>query len=294
MSSLMVAGSRIEYVELGIGEPVVLLHSSASTAGQWRDLAEQLSQRYHVIAPDLYGYGGTQRWPGQRPFLLDCEAQIILELIERLGHRVHLVGHSYGGAVALHVARVRHSLLRSLTLIEPAAFHLLRGIDSAALAEIVQLAGSVARALEQGAYLAGFESFFDYWNGPDALRQLPAHKRQAMAAHLVKIGLEFHATLNESARLEDFRSLWVPTLLLRGTRSPLPTRRICQLLEPILPHAQGSTIAGAGHMSPLTHHEQVNALICEHIEAHAQLPWQPAAPGNRPGTGTVSLAGSGV
>jgi pimeloyl-ACP methyl ester carboxylesterase len=271
MSSLMVAGSHVEYLELGVGEPVMLLHSSGSSAGQWRALAEQLSQRYHVIAPDLYGYGGTARWPGQRPFLLECEAEIVLELLRRLGQPAHLVGHSYGGAVALHVADARPGLLRSLTLIEPAAFHLLRGIDTAALAEIVQLAGHVARALEQGAYLAGFDSFFDYWSGTNASKQVPAHKRHAMAAHLVKIGIEFHAALNEPTRLADFRSMSVPTLLVRGACSPLPTRRICQLLEPVLPHAQGKTIAGAGHMSPLTHREQVDALVATHIGTHSRF-----------------------
>ena len=271
MASLTVAGSRVEYIELGAGEPVLLLHSSAGSAGQWRALAELLSRRYRVIAPDLYGYGGTQRWPGQRPFLLECEGEIALELLTRLDRRAHLVGHSYGGAVALHVAGVRRDLLASLTLIEPAAFHLLRGIDTAALAEIVQLAGTVARALEQGAYVAGFERFYDYWSGSGAAQQIPGPKRNAMAAHLVKIGLEFHALLNEKRRLEDFRALSVPTLLVRGATSPMPARRICQLLGPILPHARVTTVAGAGHMSPITHAPQVNALISAHVEMHSNV-----------------------
>jgi pimeloyl-ACP methyl ester carboxylesterase len=270
MSSLTVAGCRVECLELGQGEPVVLLHSSASSSGQWRGLAEALSPRYHVVAPDLYGYGATERWAGERPFLLESEAEIVLALLERLDHRAHLVGHSYGGAVALRAAAVRRDLFSSLTLIEPAAFHLLRGIDTVALGEIVQVAGIVASALERGAYVAGFDHFYDYWSGVGASQRIPVHKHRAMGAHLVKIGLEFHAVLNEETRLEDLRELSVPTLILRGTASPLPTRRICQLLEPILPHAEGRTIAGAGHMAPITHPEQVNAAICAHIERHAK------------------------
>lgn len=272
MSSLIVAGSRIDCLEMGRGEPVVLLHSSGSTSGQWRALAEHLSQRYHVIAPDLYGYGGTGPWLGDQPFMLECEAEIALALLARLDRRAHLVGHSYGGAVALHVAGVRRDLLASLTLVEPAAFHLLRGIDAVALGEIMQVAGAVARALEQGAYAAGFEHFFDYWSGSGAWRRLPADKRGALAVHLVKVGLEFHALLNEQARLADLRKLSVPTLLVRGADSPLPARRICQLLEAILPHAQGRTIAGAGHMSPVTHRAEVNALIAAHVAGNSRLP----------------------
>lgn len=291
MSSLMIAGSRVECLELGAGEPVVLLHSSGSSAGQWRALAEQLSERYHVIAPDLFGYGGTDAWPGHRPFLLDCEAQIVLGLLERLDHPAHLVGHSYGGALALHMAATHGDRLLSMTLIEPVAFHLLRGIDSVALAEIVQVAATVARALEQGAYLTGLDHFIDYWSGSGAARRIPTHKRYAMAARLVKIGLEFHAVLNEQTRLEDFRGVPVPTLLLRGADAPLPTRRICQLLEPILPHALGETIAGAGHMAPLTHAEQVNALVAAHIAVHATTT---AAQGKRVERGAAPVAAGQV
>src|SRR5689334_14597837 len=129
MLTIQVSGSRIQYLELGSGEPVVLLHSSGSSSAQWHALAERLSERYRVIAPDLYGSGGTAPWPGDRPFYLECEAEIVLGLLEHIDEPAHLVGHSYGGAVALHVARLRGDLVRSLALMEPAAFHLLQGND---------------------------------------------------------------------------------------------------------------------------------------------------------------------
>jgi len=284
MSILQVSGSRIAYIELGYGEPVVLLHSSGSSAAQWRALGELLAPRYRVIAPDLYGYGGTAHWPGRGPFHLECEAQIVLALLARVGRRAHLVGHSYGGAVALHVAGLRGDLLRSVTLIEPVAFHLLRGTDTSALAEITEVAENVAHATARGEYLAGFGRFVDYWNGPEAWAEVPAEKRYSMAARLPKIALDFHATLNEPTRLEDFRSMAVPTLLLHGTRSPWPTRRICDLLERVLPDAQLKTIGGAGHMAPVTHRDHVNAMIVAQLDSHsgnvyggratAEAPWR--------------------
>jgi len=272
MATLQVSGSQVEYVELGAGEPVFLLHSSGSSSAQWRALAERLSHRYRVIAPDWYGHGGTAHWPGARPFHLECEAEIVLALLERVNEPAHLVGHSYGGAVALHLAGFQTELLRSLTLIEPVAFHLLRGADTPALAEIREVAEIVTRAVARGEYVAGFEHFVDYWTSPAAAAEVPAYKRFAMAARLPKIALEFHATLNEPARLEDFRSMSVPTLLLHGTGSPWPTRRICDLLERILPQAQLKTVGGAGHMAPITHRDQVNALIMAQIESNSGQP----------------------
>jgi pimeloyl-ACP methyl ester carboxylesterase len=272
MATLQVSGSQVEYVDLGSGEPVFLLHSSGSSSGQWRALAERLSQRYRVIAPDFYGYGGTAQWPGAKPFHLECEAEIVLALLERVNQPVHLVGHSYGGALALHVAGFHAELLRSLTLIEPVAFQLLRGADVPALAEIREVAEIVTRAVTRGEYVAGFEHFVDYWTSPAAAAEVPAYKRYAMAARLPKIALEFHATLNEPTQLDDFRSMSVPTLLLHGTGSPWPTRRICDLLERILPKAQLKTIGGAGHMSPITHRDQVNALVIAQVDSNSRQP----------------------
>jgi pimeloyl-ACP methyl ester carboxylesterase len=270
MSTLQLSGSRVEYLELGSGEPVVLLHSSGSSGAQWRALAERLAARYRVIAPDLYGYGGTANWPGRRPFHLECEAEIVLALLARSSGQAHLVGHSYGGAVALHVARRHGDLLRSLTLIEPVAFHLLQEADVQALPEITEVAESVARAIACGDYVAGFGRFVDYWGGPDAWTAIAEDRRQAMAARLPKIALDFHATINEPVRLEDLRSMAVPTLLLQGANSPLPTRRICERLAHVLPQAKLKTVHGAGHMVPITHRDEVNALVSTQLDSHSE------------------------
>lgn len=274
MSSIEIGGAHVEYCEQGRGEPVLLLHSSGSSSAQWRALIERLSARFRVVAPDLYGYGGTALWPGRGPFHLAHEAEIACALLGRIGEPAHVVGHSYGGATALHLARVRGDLLRSLAVIEPVAFHLLRGgdgTDALALNEISEVAATVARSLACGDYLGGYGRFVDYWSGAGAWNAVPAAKRGALAARLAKVALDFHATLNEPARPDDFRMLALPTLILQGSCSPLPTRRICQLLARALPEARTQTIDGAGHMAPMTHRNEVNDLIVAHLEANRAL-----------------------
>jgi pimeloyl-ACP methyl ester carboxylesterase len=61
----------------------------------------------------------------------------------------------------------------------------------------------------------------------------------------------------------------VPTLLLRGTESPWPTQRICDLLEQTLPDARLENVKGAGHMAPLTHRDLVNAMIVAHLDSNS-------------------------
>jgi pimeloyl-ACP methyl ester carboxylesterase len=240
--------------------PVVLLHSSGASGAQWRALAERLAKRYAVFAPDLCGYGAAAPWPGNGPFSLAHEARIVQALVERVGEPVHLVGHSYGGAVALHFARLNGALVRSLALIEPVAFHLLEE-----RAEIAAVAGGVARAVACGDYLGGFGAFVDYWSGPGSWDAVPAARRAAMAARLPKIAMEFHAALSEGAGTDAYRKIGVPTLIMRGALSPRPAKRICELLAQSLPDARLVTIDGAGHMAPLTHTDQVNDLIAMHL-----------------------------
>src|SRR2546428_2667543 len=92
MATIELAGTQVHYLEQGRGEPVLLLHSSASSSAQWHALAERLSHRYRALATDLYGYGATGHWPGHGRFSLACEVEIVRALLERVGEPVHLVG----------------------------------------------------------------------------------------------------------------------------------------------------------------------------------------------------------
>jgi pimeloyl-ACP methyl ester carboxylesterase len=274
MSRIQIAGVSVEYLDQGRGQPVVLLHSTGGSSAQWRALADRLSARYHVIAPDLYGYGATANWPGRSVFGLEHEMAIVDALLDRFDAPAHLVGHSYGGAVALHVARKRSEVLRSLTLIEPVAFHLLRTgdeIDAAALREITQIGATVTGSLACGDYAGGFGRFVDYWSGPGTWSGMPAAKRDGLAGRLAKVALDFHATIREPTRPADFRRIMVPTLLVQGACTTLPTQRICLRLARTLRSVDVKTINGAGHMSPLTHRDEVNDLIVAHLNANSPV-----------------------
>ena len=63
--------------ESGSGPTVVCMHASASSSTQWRALSEALSDRFRVVAVDLYGCGRTAAWPQQRPLGLDNEGRCL-------------------------------------------------------------------------------------------------------------------------------------------------------------------------------------------------------------------------
>ena len=237
---------------MGRMETIVLLHCSGSSGAQWRSLIAQLGPRYRAIAPNL-----------THPGTLAREAAPVRSLMGRAGGPVHLVGHSYGGAVALHIARTRPELLKSLTLIEPSAFHLLE--DGEALREITAVADDARAALAAGDYSGGFGRFAQYWSGAE----MPADKRAAMAPQLAKVVSDFDALLGEPAELQDVCDIEVPTLVVQGGSTKLPSRSVCARLRTALPEATFRVVPGAGHMSPITHRDAVNALIAEHIESRS-------------------------
>lgn len=279
MPTLQIHGHRVEVARQGRGEPVILLHASGSSGAQWRGFAERLGDRFLTLAPDHHGHGGTAPWPGYGAFTLGDDAALVMGLIDGLPGPVHLVGHSYGAAVALQVARKRPDALRSLALIEPAAFHLLRdgnAAEATALAELLEVGRGVLRSLGNGDHHGGFGHFVDYWNGPGAWAAMPIERRSMLAANLPNLALAFHAVSEDPSRVDDFADLAVPTLVLQGSRTTLPARRICERLARALPFAVLQVIPGAGHMSPLTHAAQVNDLLAAHLDANSSAHAGPA------------------
>ena len=111
--------------ESGSGPTVVCMHASASSSTQWRALSEALSDRFRVVAVDLYGCGRTAAWPQQRPLGLDDEVALLEPVWRSAGPRFHIVGHSYGGAVALKAALTHGKRVASLTVYEPVLFGVL-------------------------------------------------------------------------------------------------------------------------------------------------------------------------
>lgn len=252
---------------------VVLLHGSGFSGAMWRSLADRLGDRYNIVAPDLCGYGTAGGWCGRGPFRLVHEAVGVLAELGPLAAPVHLVGHSYGGAVALHLARKRPGMVRGLVLIEPVALNVLRAgdeTDLAALGQIREVAAELGRALTAGDYEGGCARFVDYWSGGGTWMAMPPARRDALIPRLGKVVIDFHAIFSEEGGLDELRYVPAGTLLLQGAMSPLPVRRISRLLAGALPEAELHIVPGAGHLLPMTHADEVNRLICDHLQ-HVQL-----------------------
>jgi pimeloyl-ACP methyl ester carboxylesterase len=260
-------------------ERVIALHCSGGGASQWCTLAETLGGGYEVAAPEHYGCESAGPWSGEHAFALADEAARTLALIDEADAKVHLVGHSYGGGVALNVALARPDRIASMALYEPSAFHLLRQMGepgAAAHAEIAGVVRLVCEGVVTGDYHGAMAGFVDYWSGPGGWSRLRPTVQAALIRWAPKAPLDFRALIDEAAEPDAYRALRFPVLILRGGHAPAPTRLIAERLAHLLPAARLAVLGRAGHMGPITHASEVSSEIARHIAAAApDTRWAP-------------------
>jgi pimeloyl-ACP methyl ester carboxylesterase len=257
-----------DYLALGGGVPIVLLHSSLGSKSQWATLAAQMATRFRVLAFDLLGYGNNPLPDAREPFTLDHETRDVAARLDGLVGprcRVHFVGHSYGALVALRFAQRYPSRVASLTMFEPVAFTVLDGADSAR-ADMAQLADVITHLVASGCHHLAAQWFVDFWSGDGTYARLSPSVRASMARRMAKVPLDFRAALRQGPTAPGCRAIAVPTLLLAGRRSPEIARRIVDALTRELPDCSTRWIDG-GHMTPVTHPQAVNGWVDAFIAA---------------------------
>lgn len=230
---------------------VVALHSSAAGPRQWDRWAAALAGRMGFVTPALAGYAEARDWPSGQGVSLAAEARRIAPLLSLAHEGVHLVGHSYGGAVALEIARRWPERVRSLTLYEPVRFAVLRAHDATQWEASLQLGRQVGLASLSGAREAAGRRFVDHWSGEGSWDALTPNARARIAAFMPKVQAEFEALFADPVPLPAWAELRVPVRLLCGDRSPLPVQRIAERLAQVLPHAGLQRLPAQGHMAPL-------------------------------------------
>jgi pimeloyl-ACP methyl ester carboxylesterase len=258
---------KIDHTDDGEGQPVVLIHSSVSTNRQWRALTEALKDRYRVLAVNLFGYGETTPWSGAAPQSLYAQAQLVMALCDELRAPLHLVGHSFGGSVALKAAGLLSSRVGSPILLEPNPFYLLKQngrteafLESRGLRDHVKCYGAL------GDWSKVAERFADYWLGDGSWRAMPAKRRTAFAESLPPNFHEWDAVMEEETTIEDWKNLKARTLVVSDAATRLPIREIVTLFAKTCPHWTFHSIPEGGHMAPLTRPELINPVVRQFLD----------------------------
>jgi pimeloyl-ACP methyl ester carboxylesterase len=251
----------------GTGSPVVLAHCSGSSHKQWNLLTRQLQHQYQVLAPDFLGYGESDRFNGWTLHEAS-DATVLEQLISEQSEPVHLVGHSYGGAMALMAAiRVPHRV-RSLTLIEPVAFNVLRNTyDWQQWHQICAVADRIIFLTHQQKYKQAACEFIRYWHSGLAWWFMPRTLKTRLQKAMPKIAAEFHLMYSHIVAPDALQRLTTPVHLLCGSATTSAAKAVVNTLRDLLPDSHFSELTSCGHLAAVTRPARVNPVIINWIQS---------------------------
>jgi len=255
----------IDYDECGAGPTIVLVPGSCSTGAAWRPVIAAWDNRFRCVATSLLGYGGTaERRTADDPSI-SHEADPLEAVIRRAGGRVHLVGHSFGGLVALAVALRNQVPLASLAIVEAPAVEWLRERGEHWHYRSFRRMTAAYLADFDGGNKEAIAAMIDFYGGAGTFESWPPRVR-AYAIETTPVNIldwaSAYGFLPPSASLAGIQ---IPVLVLRGEASHPAVRRANALLSEGLRGAELVTVDGAAHFMIATHANQVGRLIARHV-----------------------------
>ena len=213
---------------------VVLIHGSGGNAESAWDSVQALADRFELVAPNRGGYP-----PGPLLERIDFEQQAA-ELGPLLDGRAHLVGHSYGGLIALLIAARRPEAVRSLAVSEPPAFALARGNPD--VERLLRQLDHVRQTVREPREFAA--RFLELVGSNAALPDtLPPEAEQSIRATMAE-----RSPLEAELPLDELGATPFPKLVISGAHHPA-FDAVCDVLEQRL-GAERAVLPGAGHSIP--------------------------------------------
>lgn len=250
----------------------LFLHSTGTTPKLWDGVPEAGWAGSERVAPPNIGVPPRPPLPRGQPFAVQEDVAAALAAVEGFDV-VHLVGHSYGGVLALKLLPLLGARARSLFLYEPVLFGALV-LDPA---PSDQAAAAEARALFEHPWFLSDEArggtdpwielFIDYWNRPGSWARMPPEQQAFTRALGWKMYLEVRACFLDQEPFEQHRLQGIFTTLAMGERSPRASRAMQRRLAELNPEARLVEVAKTGHMAPLTHPALVHQALLDHVGA---------------------------
>jgi pimeloyl-ACP methyl ester carboxylesterase len=233
-------GTRIAYRRVGRGDPVVAIHGGLGTWRSWLPVAERLADEFEFFLIERRGRGDSGDATNHS---LAVEVDDALAVLAQAGPSAALVGHSFGGTVALEAAAA--SGAARVAVYEPAVG--IGGlIPAAAISKIDELVneGDHAAALDLGlAQLEGAELV--------ATAKVPdgARRPQALLDLTPTIARELRAVDGLGADVERYAQLDACVQVLIGTASLPRAREAAERLGASMPRAEIAWLSGYGHVA---------------------------------------------
>ena len=242
------------FEQQGSGSPIVFIHGSYATTSTWKKMIGHLAESNHCISIKLPGHCGTPDPVDFAEPSIETELCIVGEVVRQLTHEpIHLVGHSFGGVVALAQALKGDINLHQMTLFEPVATWVLDRSNGGEMASNVQafLAKHHLDMLNESPRVCGH--VIDFWGGENTFNALPDFIQESMTS-LVKNNIRHWNIISTTTNTHnDLNGCNVPTRLVYGDESNPVSGAICTHLNKHLPNSNKYIIEGASHFLVTSH-----------------------------------------
>ncbi len=231
---------------------VLAIHCTIAHSGVWRKLSEEFED-CTFVAPDMLSHGRSPDWDRQGDF----QDRMIEAVLPSLTEPMDVIGHSFGGTLALRLAVELPDLVRTVTMVEPVFFAVAAIDDPAVFQQDQNASAPVFEAFEQGDEALAARRFNRMWGDEEGPRwdDLPDQTRNAMMRGVHIVQASGPAVMDRTGILEPgvLDCVTIPALLVRGALSPPIVQVVNDGLVRRLPNAANAVIEGAGHMVPITH-----------------------------------------
>lgn len=241
------SGEHIIYLEGGQGEPLMLIHGFTANKDNFTRVAKHLTSRYHVIIPDLVGFGESSR-PPQGDYSVSAQAERLHKLVAALGIKegLHIGGSSMGGHISMTWASLYPKEVKSMWLLDPggvwSAPPTPMMTDYLTTGKMALVASSEEEFLSLPSKVMSKPPFV-----PNVLLREMAHENLPHQDLMYRILGE----LSKDPIEPRLQGVTTPTLLVWGDQDQVLSVESVPVLQKLLPQAQVIIMKGIGHLPML-------------------------------------------
>lgn len=258
-------GIRTSYLEAGSGESVLMLHGSGpgvSGTANWRLNIGPLSQHFHVLAPDIVGFGGTER-PDDIVYSLRSWTDHVWAFLDANGiGRTAIVGNSLGGRIALQMAGEAPERISRMVLM---------GSPGVGMTPTEGLAALRAYEPSHDAMRHMLKTYFAV--NPDLITEELVKIRYeasiadgAFEAYRAMFFDSKHKGSELAITAEEVRAITTPTLLVHGREDKVVPLAVSITMLDLLPNADLHVFSRCGHWTQIERADEFSELVADYLE----------------------------
>jgi pimeloyl-ACP methyl ester carboxylesterase len=257
-------GIQTSYLEAGAGQPVVMLHGSGpgvSAMANWQHNIGALSQRFRVLAPDIVGFGATQR-PDDIVYSLRTWTDHVWAFLDAHGiHETAIVGNSLGGRIALQMATDSPDRITKMVLMGAPGVGMTPTEGLAAL-RAYQPSHNAMRDLLRNYFAVDPAMITD---DLVAIRYEASIADGAYEAYRAMFFDPRHAGSELGISAEEVRAITTPALLVHGREDKVVPMQVSVTMLGLLPNADLHVFSACGHWTQIERADEFSALVADYL-----------------------------